>query len=92
MAYGPFPDLTALATAIAADLCGGTDAPLSANPTIVAQAVERAIHENFRIEDEISSEADQALAKLGASAAGMDRGRLLAGIRERLAKQRGFVR
>jgi hypothetical protein len=91
MSFGPYPDLKALAAAIANDLCEGSDAPVSGNRAIVAQLVERIIQENFRTEEEIQREAERSLAALGASTAGMDRGKLLAGIRERLAKQRGFV-
>ena len=85
------PDLKKLAATIAADLCDGPTAPISANSAIVAQVIERSIQANFRTEEEIHAAADKALRALGPDATGMDRGKLLAGIRERLAKQRGFV-
>jgi len=91
MATAAPSDLKKLAAAIAADLCDGPDAPVSANPSIVAQVIERSIQANFRTGDEIEAEAEKALRALGQAATGMDRGKLLAGIRERLAKQRGFV-
>ena len=91
MELGAFPDLESLAAAIAEDLCGGTDPVVTGSANIVAEAVCGAIRENFRIEEEINREADSALRRLGSDAAGMDKGKLLAGIRERLAKQRGFV-
>jgi len=91
VALGPFSDLAALAKAIAADLTDGDGSPVLGDPDIVAQAVERGIRANFEAEAEIEREAEQALAGLGSSAVGMDRHKLLAGLRERLAKQKGFV-
>jgi len=91
MASAAHTDLKKLAAAIANDLCDGPDAAVSANPAIVAQVVERGIQVNFRTEEEIYAEADKALRALGQTAADMDRGKLLAGLRERLAKQRGFI-
>ncbi len=91
MEYGPFPDLESLGAAIAADLCSDPDPCVAGNAAIVAEEICRAIGENLRIEEEINREAEAALRKLGADASGMDRGNLLSGIRERLAKQRGFV-
>jgi hypothetical protein len=91
MAYGPYPDLGALAAAIADDLCVKPGAPVTATPQRVARAVEDAVRENLRVEEEIEREAEKALAALGGSTAGMDKQRLLVGIRERIAKQRRFV-
>jgi hypothetical protein len=64
---------------------------VTGNSDIVAEVVGGAIRENFRIEEEIDRAADSALKQLGSEVFGMDKGKLLAGIRERLAKQRGFV-
>lgn len=91
MAYGRFPDLTALAGAIADDLCIKPGAPVSGNPRTIAKIAEDAVRENLRIEEEILQEAERALAALGGSAAGMDKQKLLVGIRERIAKKKGFV-
>lgn len=91
MAYGRFPDLTALADAIADDLCIKPSAPVTANPRSVAKIAEDAVRENLRVEEEILREAERALSALGGSAAGMDKQKLLVGIRERIAKKRGFV-
>lgn len=83
--------LARLAESIAEDLCLGLSPPVEGNPTKVAQIVEEALRANFRAEVEIEREAEQALAELGSSAAGLDRGKLLAGLRERIAKKKGFV-
>lgn len=91
MAYGRFPDLSALADAIADDLCVKPSAPIAANPRVVAKIAEDSVRENLRAEEEISREAERALAALGGSAAGMDQQKLLSGMRERIAKKRGFV-
>jgi len=91
MAYGRFPDLSALADAMADDLCVKPAAPIAANPRVVAKIAEDSVRENLRAEEEISREAERALAALGGSAAGMDQQKLLGGMRERIAKKRGFV-
>ncbi|MEE8312019.1 MAG: hypothetical protein V3R77_07165 [Candidatus Binatia bacterium] len=91
MEFGAFPDLDSLVAALAEDLCGGADHAVAGNSSIVAEVVGGAIRENFRIEEEINRAADSALRQLGSEVFGMDKGKLLAGIRDRLAKQRGFV-
>jgi hypothetical protein len=91
MEFGAFPNLDSLVAALAEDLCGGVDHTVTGNSDIVAEVVGGAIRENFRIEEEIDRAADSALKQLGSEVFGMDKGKLLAGIRERLAKQRGFV-
>ncbi len=84
-------ELARLAESIAEDLCSGMSPPVEGNPAEVARVVEEALRANFRSEVEIERAAEQALAELGPSAAGMDRGKLLAGLRERIAKKKGFV-
>jgi hypothetical protein len=91
VSFGPYPDLAALAQALAADLCNGAEPPVTGSAAIVAQVLERGIRENFHTEEQILQAADQALRELGPSSAGMDKGKLLAGLRERIAKQRGFT-
>jgi hypothetical protein len=91
MSYGPFRDFDALAAAIAEDLCGLPGAPATGNPQALARVIGDAIRENFRLEEEVEREAQKALSALGSSAAGMDQHKLLAGLRERVAKKRGFV-
>ena len=88
---GQFPDLAALAGAVADDLCVKHDAPVTGNPRVVARIVEEAVRENFRIEEEIEREAERTLSTLAGSSAGMDKQKLLVGLRDRIAKKRGFV-
>ena len=89
--YGPFPELAALAGAVADDLCVKPDAPVAGNPLTIARIVEQTVRENFRTEEEIEQEVERTLATLGGSAAGMDKHKLIGGLRERIAKKRGFV-
>jgi len=91
MQYGRFADLAALGDAIADDLCIKPGAPVTGNPRTIAKIVEDSVRENLRIEEEILREAEQALAALGGAASGMDKQKLLVGIRERIAKKKGFV-
>jgi len=91
MEFGAFPDLNSLTAALAEDLCGSASPAVIGNVRIVAEVIGGAIRENFRIEEEINRAADSALRQLGSETLGMDKGKLVAGIRERLAKQRGFV-
>jgi hypothetical protein len=91
MSYSPFSEFEALAAAIADALCGLPDGPAKGNPQAVARIVAETIRDNFRIEEEVNREAERALAALGSSASGMDQHKLVAGLRERIAKKRGFV-
>jgi hypothetical protein len=91
MAPAGSDEIGRLAASIADALSGSPQGPVEGNPQAVARVVEVAIRTNFRVEEQILQEADRTLAELGASATGMDRGKLLAGIRERIAKKRGFV-
>jgi hypothetical protein len=84
-------DIGRLATAIASELAGSPDSPVEGGPQVVAQVIDAVLRENFRIEEQILREAEKTLADLGAAASGMDRRKLLGGIRERIAKKRGFV-
>ena len=77
--------------AIARELCMGTDTPVEGDLQAVARAVGEAIQTDFQTEEQINAEAERTLDELGSSATGMDRGKLLAGIRARIAQQRGFV-
>jgi hypothetical protein len=91
VAYGPFPDLEALAAAIADDLVLKPGSPAKGSTQAAAAIVAEVIRENLRLEEEIEREAQKALAALGSSAAGMDQHKLLSGLRERIAKKKGFV-
>ncbi|RMD82029.1 MAG: DUF507 family protein [Candidatus Dadabacteria bacterium] len=83
--------LAQIARALAERLAVGPSAPVGGNPSQVARVIEEVLRENFRTEAQIEREAEQALAELGPAARGMDRGKLLAGLRERIAKKKGFV-
>jgi hypothetical protein len=91
VSYGPYRDFDALAAAIADDLCGLPGAPATGNPQALTRVIADAIRENFRLEEEVEREAERALSALGSSASGMDQHKLIAGLRERIAKKKGFV-
>jgi hypothetical protein len=91
MAYGPYRDLDSLGQAIAAELCAGADAPVEGKARDAAALIAAVIERNFATEAAIEREVEQQIAKLGAQAAGMDPHKLRAGLRERIAKHKGFV-
>jgi hypothetical protein len=91
MAPAGSDEIGRLAASIAEALAGTPQGPVGGNPQTVAAVVEAAIRNNFQVEEQILREVDRTLNELGASATGMDRGKLLAGIRDRIAKKRGFV-
>ncbi len=80
--------LSVLAEHIAADLCG---ASVNGSQSQVVAVIRQAIEANFKTEQAINREAERTFESLGSSTSGMDRGKLVAGIRERIAKSRGFV-
>ncbi len=80
-----------IAAAVAADLCQREPRVVEGDAGLVAAVVAGVIRANFAEEAEIIRETHKAFEAMGSAAAGMDRGKLLAGIRERLAKQRGFA-
>jgi hypothetical protein len=84
-------ELEAFAARVAQDLCTGADAPVKGPQRAVAAALVATLQANFRAEAAIEREVDQQIAKLGSSARGMDQDKLRSGLRERIAKQRGFV-
>ena len=84
-------ELEAFAARVAQDLCASADPPIKGAHSAVATAVAAAIRANFAEEAEIDREVDQQITKLGATARGMDQDKLRSGLRERIAKQRGFV-
>ena len=57
----------------------------------VEKAIVQAIAGNFAIEANIEREAARLLDQMGAEARNMDRVTLLAGLKSRLAKKRGFA-
>lgn len=84
-------DIQHLAIAIATDLCREDPPAVRGEMAKVAAAAANAIVRNFSEEAAIRREAEAALAKLGPQGPTMDRDKLLAGLVDRLAKQKGFV-
>lgn len=80
-----------LAISIATDLCREDPPAVKGDMAKVAAAVANAIAQNFAQEAAIRREAEDALAKLGRQAPTMDPEKLLQGLCERIAKQKGFV-
>ena len=83
--------LEAIGIAIARALCNGASAPVKGPETAVASAATTALQENFRLETVIDREVDKQIEQLGSSARGLDQAKLRAGLRERIAKQKGFA-
>lgn len=83
--------LEAAGLAIARALCTGGSAPVKGPEATVAAVVTAALQENFRLEAAIDREVDKQIEKLGSSARGLDQTKLRAGLRERIAKQKGFA-
>lgn len=84
-------EIQRLAVSIATDLCREDPPAVRGEMSKVAAAVANAIAANFAQEAAIWREAREALAKLGQQGPGLDPARLLQGIGERIAKQKGFV-
>lgn len=80
-----------LAALVARHLLSGKEAPVSGDPSVLAAAVATAIVANFKTEAEIERQARKKLESLGRETDGMDHAKLLQGIRQHLAKERGFV-
>jgi len=91
MAFGPYRDIDALANALAADLCGGSDPAVVGNPGEAARLIALAMERNFKTAAEIEREVDSQMKQLGSQTAGMDVQKIRAGLRARIAKQKGFV-
>lgn len=56
----------------------------------IAARVGRVILDSLRAEEALEHEAEEIAARLGRQAEGMDRHRIIEGIKARLAKERGF--
>jgi len=80
-----------IADRIAGLLTAGDQPAVKGDPAGVTAVLKKTIVANFATEAAINREAEEALAALPALGPGMDRGKLLAGLRERIAKKRGFV-
>lgn len=84
-------EIQRLAIQIATDLCREDPPAVRGDMAKVAAAAANAIAANFAQEAMIRSEAQQTLEKMGRQAPNLDPGKLLQGICERIAKQKGFV-
>jgi hypothetical protein len=84
-------DIQKLAISIATDLCREDPPAVRGEMAKVAAAVANAIATNFAQEAAIRREAEEALSKLGRQGPGLDPDKLLQGLCERIAKQKGFV-
>jgi len=83
--------LEAIGIAIARALCSGASAPVKGPEAAIAAASTAALQENFRLETVIDREVEKQIEQLGSSARGLDQAKLRAGLRERIAKQKGFA-
>jgi hypothetical protein len=84
-------DIQKLAIQIATDLCREDPPAVKGEMSKVAAAVANAIATNFAEEAAIRREARAALDKMGSHGPDLDPSKLLQGLCERIAKQRGFV-
>lgn len=91
MAFGPYRDIDSLASALAADLCGGNEPAVVGNAAEAARLIALAIERNFKTAAEVDREVDMQMKQLGSQTAGMDVAKIRAGLRARIAKQKGFV-
>jgi hypothetical protein len=57
----------------------------------IAARIARLLRDNLHAEEEIEREAEQVADKLGRQALGMDRFKIVEGIKARIAKERGFT-
>jgi hypothetical protein len=64
---------------------------LKATEKQVAERIRRLIIDNLRVEEALEEEAERMAAKLGRQGLGMDQYKLIEGIKQRLAKERGFT-
>jgi hypothetical protein len=66
-------------------------AHLTASREEVAQHIHRLLLENFRAEEALEEEAESVARQHARRMAGMDQYKIIQGIKERLAKERGFT-
>lgn len=64
---------------------------LQATEKQVAERIRRLILDNLRAEEGLEDEAERMATKLGRQGLGMDQNKLIEGIKQRLAKERGFT-
>ena len=80
-----------LALKTAERLTAGPKAAVTGDLSRLAETVARTVEANFIAEAGIEREARAKLASLGPASAGRDKDKLLVGIRQHLAKEKGFV-
>jgi hypothetical protein len=68
---------------------GGIATPKVAEQKLIARVV-KVIVDDMRAEEELELEAERIAQKLGRQALGMDQRKIIDGIKQRLAKERGF--
>ena len=83
--------LARLALKTAERLTAGPKAAVTGDLALLAETVTRTVEANFITEAGIEREARAKLAGLGRASADMDKDKLLAGIRQHLAKEKDFV-
>ena len=84
-------DIERISRRLTGELCQHEPALIEGNPVAVENAITQAIAGNFAAEANIEREAAKMLDQMGAEARTMDRSTLLAGLKTRLAKKRGFA-
>jgi len=84
-------EIQKLAVAIATDLCREDPPVVRGEMSKVAAAVANAIAANFAEEARIEREVEETLQAMGRQAADLDPAKLRRGVRERIARQKGFV-
>src|SRR5262249_38692070 len=84
-------DIQRLAISIATHPCREDPPAVRGDMGKVAAAAANAIAHNFATEAQIRREAEAAMAKMGRQGPEIDPARLLQGLAERIAKQKGFV-
>ena len=57
----------------------------------LVERVAKILIDDLRAEQALEDEAERAAVKLGRQALGMDQNKLIEGIKQRLAKERGFI-
>jgi hypothetical protein len=80
-----------LADAVVGSLNHPGIARLTGQPGLAADCVQRILAENLRAEQEIEDEAERLADRHAREMAGMDRRKIVLGIKERIARERGFV-
>ncbi len=84
-------EIARLSRTIAGALCLGEPQLADGGAEAVGRVVDETIRANVAEEADINREAEETLASMSRATAGMNRDALLDGIRQRIAKKRGFV-